>query len=337
MAQAPRLKSALRFAARAGAAGVSLLLIDIATANALAPRVFTSEAITIRAGISGGGPGPVRLGEALTLTIEVSYDSDAVTIAAPDDRLFKTAVRDDSGITLLDWHARSGKRSAGTQRTILANYRFQVTACPGGEPLCPGDRRYRLPAFALAYRDRRAADTEADFAEFIPWPGTLTVVTTIAMDDEGQLAPFETYFPAGGYPKPWPIADGTRASVLAAGLALAFLTGGFFMWPFRSRKAKGVAQSVPRWQALLDELEEADPGDEARYLDGLRRSLVWYCNDELDIDPFLWLDLAEPGDENGVDNDHWELRSLFLELLHNPSGKTAELRGQLERLTAQAQ
>ena len=173
---------------------------------------------------------------------------------------------------------------------------------------------------------------------FQPVPGSLTVMTTIQRDADNQLFPFEAYFPNGGYPDPQTGTDGTRSALLSAGLALLVLTGGFLMWPFRSRSEDATA-AVPRWKKELHALRDADASDESRFLDRLRRCLVWYCNDELGVDAYVWLDLAERGDEarDAAEDDKGltELRELFVELLHNPAGKGDELRTHLEKLIAQ--
>lgn len=333
MAQAARLTRRLQIAA----ACACLLGPGIAAAESIAPEVYRDDAMSIRAGVNGAGPGPVRLGEALKLAVEVRYDANSVSVPVPGEALFTSAWNGVPGIALLDWHATGGASADGSFRKIRAEYRFQITACPNDEPLCPGDRRYRLPSFTLAYRSHGAASDAATDVRFTPWPGTLTVDTSIVMDDEGQLAPFETYFPGGAYPKPLAVRDGTAASLVTAGFALVILTGGLLMWPFGSRKQKGPDMRAPRWQVLLDELQGADAGNDARFLDALRRCLVWYCSDELDIDPFLWLDLAEPGEDDVVDRGHQELHALFVELLHSPAGKSPELLAELKRLTAPAQ
>ena len=110
------------------------------------------------------------------------------------------------------------------------------------------------------------------------------------------------------------------------------------MWPFRVRRKEKSNAGLARWQAQLQVVREADTADEERFFDALRRCLVWYCNDELQLDPFVWLDLAEPGDDvagaSANKRIHAELRALFIELLHNPDGQAAELRQRLESIVA---
>ena len=112
------------------------------------------------------------------------------------------------------------------------------------------------------------------------------------------------------------------------------------MWPFKKRAQDEAAAGVPRWQQQLRMLRNTDKTDDARFLDGLRRCLVWYCNDELKIDPFVWLDLAEPSDDSAeaAQDDHSlaALRGLFFDLLHSPREQGVELRARLEELIAEA-
>ena len=159
-------------------------------------------------------------------------------------------------------------------------------------------------------------------------------------DAEGQLYAFETYFPAGGYPEPMRGRDGTQSAVITAGIALAVLTGGLLMWPFRKHRKDAPGAAMLRWEHQLSRVREADNVDDARFIDAMRRCLVWYCNDELGIDPFVWLDLAEPGDDepagSSTAQNHADLRQLFVELLHDPVGQGAELRTRLEGVIGQA-
>ena len=112
------------------------------------------------------------------------------------------------------------------------------------------------------------------------------------------------------------------------------------MWPFRSRSDDTAADAVPRWRKQLEKLRAADAGDDARYLDELRRCLVWYCNDELGVDAFVWLDLAERNDDvrEAAEDDasYTGLRDLFIDLLHAPTDEAEALRDRLERLIARS-
>lgn len=302
-----------------------------------AAEVYRDDSITVRAGLQGSSSQYVHFGDVLVLIIAVSYDANSVSVQELDAALFTSAWPADRGALLLDWRVRSDAKSESRQKRVHATYRFQILGCPDDDtPTCPGDRDYLLPQFVLEYRDLNTAGDAARSIRFRPWPDTLTVSTTLQSDDEDQLFSFETYFPTGGYPDPLVGEDGTRTSVVTAGIALTLLMGGLFMWPFRSRTLEKTAADMPRWQQQLQSLREADTADDAHFFDALRRCLVWYCNDELQLDPFVWLDLAEPGNDAGDDRRYADLRSLFMDLLHNPAGQGVEFRQRLEKIISPA-
>ena len=242
-----------------------------------------------------------------------------------------------NGAQLVDWRLRREAKSKSQPERLHATYWFQILGCPDDDsPTCPGDRVYALPEFVLGYEDLNASGDSARLVHFRPWPRALTVSTTLQSDEENQLLPFETYFPAGGYPEPTVGEDGVRKSFVTAGISLALLMGGLIMWPFRSRTQGKTTADMPRWQQQLQVVRAADITDDASFLDALRRCLVWYCNDELQLDPFVWLDLAESSDTSDDDRTHVDLRSLFIDLLHNPAGQGVEFRKRLEIIIAPA-
>ena len=319
-------------------AAASLALASAAWAvDDFAPEVFRNDLITIHAGLAVDSSQVVHFGDVLSMLVTIAWDPDAVAVPEPDAGFFASAWPESEGIVLADFRLRQGTAPGPRKNRLHARYDFQVLGCPDEQATCPGDTVYPLPEFELEIRQRSAADAEAatELVRFRPWPELLTVVSTMTRDAENQLYPFETYFPTGGYPNPLTGRDGTRASVLTAGIALAILIGGLFMWPFRSRAQRGSATEMPRWQKLLQDLRDDDGENEGRFLDSLRRCLVWYCNDELAIDPFVWLDLAEPGDDTHEDEDHVELRAVFVELLHSPTGRSNELMKKLDDLIGQ--
>ncbi len=303
----------------------------------LAAEVYRDDSIIIRAGLQGSSNQYLYFGDVLVLLIAVTYDPDSVSIQEIDAAFFTSAWPVDRGAHLIDSQTRYDDSSESRLSSVHAIFGFQILGCPDDEtPTCPGNRTYAWPDFTLGYEDLNASGDPARSVTFRPWPETLTVSTTLQRDEEDQLFPFETYFPAGGYPDPLVGQDGLLRSVLTAGIALAFLMGGILMWPFRSRTQDKAAVNPPRWQKQLELLRAADAQDDAAYLDALRRCLVWYCNDELQLDPFVWLDLAEPGDNAADDQNDSELRSLFMDLLHSPVGQGVELRQRLEKIVSAA-
>ena len=307
-----------------------------ARGDAYVGEVHREAAVAIAAGLAGGGR-VIHFGDALELVVIVDYDPDRLSIADLDESLFESAWSASDGVYLRSVAFERDSMPGPFSARLRASYEFQLLGCPDADrPTCAGDRVYLVPEFELGYTD---VDTgTAGSIGFQPEPQTLTVMTTIQLDAENQLFPFQVYFPNGGYPEPATGTDGRRTAFATAGVALALLTGGLIMWPFRSRNDNQAAAAIPRWRTELQALQGADATDNARYLDNLRRCLVWYCNDELGVDAFIWLDLAERGDEsrNAAEDDHSldGLRELFVDLLHEPPGEGAELRARFEQLIA---
>lgn len=332
--EAPHLNARQRI--RCAIAAAALMVSGTAPASEFAAQVYRDAAIEIHAGVAGINGRTLRFGDLLRLHLVITYDPDEVSILDADTDFSMVVWPDSFNVAKIERQVREGSGPKGQTTQLQTTIQFQILGCPNDELTCPGNRTYRLPEFSLAYRKTGMTNGDAESVVFRPWPETLTVMTTIARDNEDQLYPFENYFPTGGYPDPLSGEDTTRASALTVGIALAIFLGGVLMWPFSFGARQESARQAPRWKTLLQQLGDDDTEDESRYLDSLRRCFVWYCNDELDIDPFIWLDLAETSDEDEVDRGHSELRSVFVELLQNPPGRGAELRARLQALTRQS-
>lgn len=313
-----------------------LLCVAVSHGQEFAAEVYSDDYVRVYSGLGDNGPSVLQFGDVVELVVSVEFDSTLVEVPELDDQFFESAWTQSSGVRLKDFEVTYSRGRADRAQAMRAQYRFQVLACPDEEATCPGARSYAIPGFNLQYqlvgRPPGAAPVDVNFRI---WPGSLTVLTSIVRDEENQLLPFETYFPNGAYPEPLVVKDLGGAWSVAAGTALAIFAGGILMWPFAKRK-KDHSTSVPRWQSLLQDIGRDDDQDEARLIDNLRRCLVWYCNDALQIDPFTWLDLAETGDQSATVPNHSELRSLFVLLLHNPVGRGEELTAELQKLISNA-
>lgn len=110
------------------------------------------------------------------------------------------------------------------------------------------------------------------------------------------------------------------------------------MWPFRfanRRKDEAIA-SQSRWLQVLRELDANSEWSDAVQLDKLRRALVWYCSDVLEVDVFDWLDTGDSEDQTNP--EYPGFRALFLELLHAPNGaRIPEMRNAFDLLIADRQ
>ena len=280
----------------------------------LAAEVYRDNGITIHAGISEQPGRIIHFGDVLPLVVGISFDADRISVEEPDDTFFNATWPEGDGPVLVD---RKTIRSDDRLQTV---FYFQILDCPGEQWTCPGTREYLLPEFNLNYR----IGEEVESIRFRPWPSILTVSSSIPLDEEGQLFPFRKYFPTNAYPDPVSGTDRRGEAIGFVGIGMAALLGGILMWPFRFKKSSPFgAKKEGRWQVLLHELEDDDAADEKRYFDQLRKCFVWYCTDELDVDPFDWL---------GSGDEESDLQSLFIDLLHGPDGKAPELRTRFTEL-----
>lgn len=291
-------------------------------ASDFVPEVYRDEFVTIKSGFKDHVPPALQFGDTVELIVAIKFDPDSVIVSAPDETFFVEAWPDGSGPALKKWHVRDLERGPNGEAVLSAQFQFQFLGCPDGEQTCAGNRTFLLPDFSLRYRLSDPANGNADgrIATFRIAPDRLTVVTAIEVDDEGELRPFNHYFPAGGYPKPAAAADQRSIWLLITAVSLTFLTGASYMWFFRKQGSRDVPADTPRWQSLLTELEKSDDKTSPLFADNLRRCLVWFCYDELQVDAFEWLDLAEIADDPIAANSAPEIRQLFVGLLQHPAG-----------------
>ena len=313
--------------------------IMIITAPALgqeyAAEVYQDADMAIHASVPELTSSAIHFGDLLSLVVDVAYNSGRVSVEPLDDGFFRDVWPEGDGPVLLDWQSSRNSHSGRYTDELHSVFRFQILDCPGEELTCAGDREYQFPEFNLTYRVvdvDEAADTTKTL-RFRPWPSRLIVSSAIPLDEEDQLHPFQTYFPTGAYPDPLSGSDRTGKSLGIAGVGMAVMLGGVLMWPFGSKQGRRFAtKSSSRWRKLFQELQDDDEVDGTRFLDSVRRCLVWYCTDELDIDPFDWLHRSEYESEKQADESLMSLRSLFIDLLHNPVGQGPELRTRLSDL-----
>lgn len=303
-----------------------------------AARVFGNEYVSVQAELDDLSGQIVHFGDVLTLSLDIAYDPDKVRVKQPDSAFFTKAWPQSRGPYLLDQKVRVQAASGAEPALIHAAYRFQILACPDEQQVvCRGTRQYALPDFTLEYQVMDGGDEDAgtESASFRPWPPTLIVTSAIPLGEEGELFLFSKYFPNGGYPGP---LSGTNESDVSLGLltgGLVFLLGGVLMSPFGFLKKKRFGVKPPaRWEQLLQRLRSEQFEDDAHFLDAYRRCLIWYCNDELDLDPFDWIRRPEeaPANGQGDDEEHVELHKLFIDAIHNPAGQHQDLLERLDRV-----
>lgn len=301
----------------------------------LIAEVYTDQNLTVRASVLDMENRIIKFGDVLQMVIDIEYDSSTISITEIGPEFFTQAWPEDMGAFLLESTSNTQPASSGGVAKSTNIFRFQIMACPEGKVLCKGSRFYNLPEFTLEYTslDGTGDDVEATPVLFRPWPENLMIASAIPLGEEGELNSFATYFPTGGYPNPLTGQDlrQSYASMLAGGLI--FLLGGILMSPFSFLKRKSSAErSKKRWQEVLDTLKSGEIQEDKRFLDEFRKCLVWYCVDELDVDPFYWLkheeEVMEDAHKGGGELTGY--RDLFIEVLHSPSGKNSDL---LDRFT----
>lgn len=301
--------------------------------------VYTDDHISVNAELEDLSGQIVHFGDVISLVFDISYDAGKVRVKQPDTTFFTNAWPQSRGPYLVDERLTRKSGSADGFDTIHAVYRFQILSCPDEKKVvCRGTRQYEAPEFTLEYQlvdaDGNASGTET--ASFRPWPTALIITPAIPLGEEGELFLFSKYFPNGGYPQPLSGTDHAGLSLGLLGGGLVFLLGGVLMSPFGFMKKKSIgSKPAVRWQRVLQQLQSEEFQDDAHFHDEFRRCLVWYCNDELDIDPFDWLRRPEEAPDKGQEgtDEHAEIHQLFIDATHNPAGQGRELVERLVNLT----
>jgi hypothetical protein len=315
---------------------VGLLCFTVhAETEELIAQVYQDDNITIRAGVINLENRIIHFGEVLPLVVRVTYNSTEVQLQEMDAEFFTASWTEELGAYLLDSQSTKLTSASDTIQEQRDVYQFQILACPDGAVLCKGTRLYKIPEFTLQYKiiDEVGNELSAESVQFSPWPTDIMIASAIPLGEEGELNTFPTYFPTGAFPNPLSGVSYRQpsAGMIAGGLFL--LLGGIFMSPFSFFKRKGFAvKEKTRWEEVLEQLKSGEIGAEDQFLDALRKCLVWYCVDTLKVDPYYWLKHEEEvsGEVHKSTGEFAEVKSLFIDLLHSPSGEGDVL---LERLT----
>jgi len=318
--------------------GVIAGLLSVANTSAQDYRiseVYRDDRITISAEIVDLERQIIHFGDVLTLALNIDYDPKRIRIQELDSRFFTGAWSERDGAFLLH-HQSITKSGSGQDSSESRNlYRFQILACPEGAVLCRGNRRYEVPEFTLEYELVTASDSEIiEPIKFRPWPAAIVVGSAIPLDEEGELNSFLSYFPTGAFPSPLSglEQESPFTGLIAGGMFL--LLGGLLMSPlsFFKRSSLATSKQKARWEHVLEKLKAGEFEDEAHFMDNLRRCMVWYCVDELAVDPFYWVkhESEVSGKQKQGAGELAEMKELFIQLSHNPQGEGKVL---LERLS----
>ena len=283
----------------------------------LIANVYKDDHISINAGIVELENRIINFGDVLPMVIDFSYIPSEIRLQEIDSIFFTEAWPENMGAYLLAHESSAPPESNSTLHQSRHLYRFQILACPDGAVLCKGSRFYDLPEFTLEYTilDEDGNDVSTESIQFSPWQANVMIASAIPLGEEGELNSFSTYFPTGAYPNPLIGKDFRHpsAGLIAGGLFL--LLGGILMSPFSFLKRKVFAErSKARWEEVFENLKSGEIQNEKEFLEILRRCLVWYCVDEMDVDPFNWLKHEEEVSqkEHQVTGELKNFRDLFI-------------------------
>jgi hypothetical protein len=296
-------------------------------------EVYRNDDISVAASIVDLERKIVNFGDVLSLAITINYADGQVSVPQIPAEFFTDVWPESQGAYLLDHRMSEGSvNGRAYTRTV---FDFQIMACPDEEILCRGTREYAIPEFSLAYNkvDDSGNAVPAETVLFRPWPSTVMIASAIPLGEEGELTSFPAYFPTGGFPDPLSAeADASSAGLIAGSLLL--LLGGILMSPFSFfKRASSVQKTRRRWEDVLEKIQRGEYQDDAHLFDAIRKCLVWYCADELRVDPFYWVKHEEEvsGKEQRSTEEYGDYRQLFLDLLCSPQGQGVAL---TERLSA---
>lgn len=323
----------------AGLVFVLLPMHVFAAADDMISEVYRDDNISISAGVTEIDSTIIHFGDVLSLLMTINYDDSKVRLQQPDTKYFSSTWLESKGIFLKDLQSSQQSGSGDLPFVDKHVFRFQIIGCPEATELCRGTRTYEIPEFTLKYDliDPEGAVVSTHEAKFRPWPENVKVASTLALNEDGELDGFLSYFPTGAYPQPLSGIDSRYTSLgfIAGGLFL--LLGGMLMSPFNFFKRKtSVAKINTRWEQPLEQLRSGAFTDDEHQLDALRRSVVWYCTDKLGVDPFYWIKHQDEvsGKQQKVAGELAGFRDLFTAILLSPRGQSKQLLDRFLQLTA---
>jgi hypothetical protein len=296
---------------------LALVGAGIATAAPVLPIVYQDSNLLVRAGVAEAGSEALHLGDAFSFVVEVEFDAGDVRIETPDDEWFQRAIAGSSGLRLYDSLTIAAETRVGDRVRVTSHWRLQALDCPGDETSCPGSKNYELPIMTIGYELTAGggAGVDSRSARFRPWPGELAIASAIG-ETPAPDSSLTDLLPGGAHA---PAVDtgetpGVIAWLLPAGALLVLLS---LVPPPRQHHAERIARrshgADTRWEHALGMLESAGISDE-EWSDALRRTVTWYCLDELGVNPHSWLGPAGAGNVPG-DASVAAWREFFLEVL----------------------
>ena len=307
---------------------LSFLLICNVNASEYVPDVYEDDYIIVRSSIEEAGRIPVHFGDRLSLVIEAEFLGNEVIIENLDEQLFERSWGSEKGISLLGAPLLSRSDLDDGQIVLRSTYHFQVLDCPGELTSCRGNKIYELPIFTLGYQiiDGSGNVLNNKSVRFTPVPGSVVVMQSLDIRGEGGLDKLSNYLGNSGYPaaKELPEGEGSSLWPLMTG-SLLFLASFFPLLFTRNvpRRTENNRMAKHRWEKVFMYLQDdSDELNDEEWSDLLRRSITWYCLDELGINPYTWLtDLHKRKESSNITS----VREYFVDVL-NQEGIAKEQR-----------
>ena len=283
------------------------------------PIVYEDAYVTVHAGIVESGMQAVHIGDPLSLIVDVTFDADIVQVENLNDDVFQRAFGGMPGVRLYAPATTAMLEVGKREVRISTQWTLQFIDCPVDMTICPGSKLYELPVMTIAYQltSDTGGSPDSRSARFRPWPGSLAIASALAVTPAAGVDLAEV-LPGGAFDDPQPVAElaPSRSLLLLAG-AILFAIG--FVANGRARRPQSLAlrahDSGRRWEQAIVELRD-DSMPDNEWSDLLRRSLTWYCMDELDMNPYEWIGSAA---SDAATNPAPEARALFLDVLQQHS------------------
>ena len=274
----------------------ALLLLSLfvvgADAAQFIPIVYQDQYILVRAGINEAGRQPIHVGDLLSFELRIQFDSRNVRLERFDSEYFQRGFSSQTGIRLFAPPVVTHENLESSLVETGAIWSFQILDCPADQEICAGDKHYNLPVISTSYQliDQFSQVLNDKSFRFRPWPDKIVVSPSLPSLPEPE-SDFADYFPSGAYPEMLPVETpsyGGLMVLVAGGLLLALGLGDRFSAVGSLNGRQKMRPAGNRWQRLLLHLRDSSLQDE-QWTDGLRRCASWFCLDELDVNPYVWL------------------------------------------------
>lgn len=281
--------------------------------------VHEDSYLSIQAGVGEVGQQAIHIGDVLSLEFRVRFDESQIRVERLDSDYFHRSFSSQGGIRLLA-PPKAELLNLGSGRVeSRATWTFQVLDCPTDRNPCAGVKSYQLPSFALSYQliDENGNVLNDKSIRFRLLPHSLGVAPALVTlpGDGGRL---EDSFPDGAYPAMFEIAPRRIAAglLIAVGsLLLALSVSERFIGGPSARSARRSRRAMTRWEILHLQLHDSPMSDE-QWSDRLRRCIAWFCNDELGLNPYLWIN-TENSQATIKDELAERTRALFMDLVND--------------------